>query len=63
LEDLTNQEAEQSTIDDLFNTLVAGFKLANDNKVTTLNTGGGGIPEQPKGCLRDAEAGRHAGGH
>lgn len=29
-----------ATIDDLFNTLVAGFKLAKDNKVTTVNTGG-----------------------
>jgi hypothetical protein len=40
LEDLKNQEAAQPTIDDLFNTLVAAFKLAKDNSVTTLNTGG-----------------------
>lgn len=39
LEGTTGQEAEQPTIDDMFNTLVAGFKLAKDNKVTTLNTG------------------------
>ncbi|WP_131829085.1 hypothetical protein [Mycobacterium numidiamassiliense] len=39
LEGTTGQEAEQPTIDDMFNTLAAGFKLAKDNKVTTLNTG------------------------
>ena len=50
LEGLTKQEAEQPTIDDMFNTLVAGFKLAKDHKVTTLNTGpiGTGIFQNSK---------------
>jgi hypothetical protein len=40
LEGLTNQEAAQPTINDLFNTLVAAFQLAKGKGVTTLNTGG-----------------------
>ena len=40
VKDEKTEQSAQNTIDDLFNTFVAGFTLAKEQKVTELNTGG-----------------------